>query len=161
MDNVNELKALLRKGITTSELIEATGDKKAVIKAFDLGAKIECFKKDAEGIERGFLKLYTCIKCNEPFTNENVHSSEGLAETKISQICEDCFDDIFIGEMFSGGSMPCDICGDTICQCQNDKVKFVSMSKEDFYSISPDKLTSDPRDFDDQDDYLQPEPPAF
>ena len=35
-----------------------------------------------------------CKCCNKPFSNQNVYSAEGWAETKISGLCEKCFDSI-------------------------------------------------------------------
>lgn len=34
-----------------------------------------------------------CIACKNPFTDENVYSSAGWRETRISGMCEKCFDD--------------------------------------------------------------------
>ena len=99
MDNLKEIKDLLRDGITTAALIRLTGDKKAVLKAFELGAKINGWKTE-DGIDRGFLKLETCVKCYEPFTDNNVRTAEGWSETKISKMCEDCFDDLFIERLY-------------------------------------------------------------
>lgn len=36
-----------------------------------------------------------CISCGEPFSNKNVFTREGLAEIKISGMCEVCFDELF------------------------------------------------------------------
>lgn len=36
-----------------------------------------------------------CIDCGQPFTDANVHTDEGWRETKISGMCEDCFDALF------------------------------------------------------------------
>jgi hypothetical protein len=47
---------LLKKGITTIDLIEVTNDPLAVRKAFELGAKIHGFKEQ-HGIKRGVLKI--------------------------------------------------------------------------------------------------------
>jgi len=35
-----------------------------------------------------------CIRCKAPFSNANVHTPEGWAETRITRMCEDCFDAI-------------------------------------------------------------------
>ena len=35
-----------------------------------------------------------CVKCSKPFTEKNVHTMDGWRETQISQMCEDCFDEI-------------------------------------------------------------------
>jgi hypothetical protein len=39
-----------------------------------------------------------CICCGNAFTDKNVHTKAGWAETRISQTCEDCFDDLFAEE---------------------------------------------------------------
>lgn len=36
-----------------------------------------------------------CGSCRQPFTDANVHTAAGWAETKISGLCEDCFDAVF------------------------------------------------------------------
>lgn len=36
-----------------------------------------------------------CISCKQPFTDKNVHTEAGWRETKISNTCEDCFDEMF------------------------------------------------------------------
>jgi len=33
-----------------------------------------------------------CIKCKQPFTDANVFTAAGWRETKISGVCEKCFD---------------------------------------------------------------------
>lgn len=40
----------------------------------------------------------TCIVCDQPFTKDNVSTPEGWAETKISGMCENCFDELFEGD---------------------------------------------------------------
>ena len=35
-----------------------------------------------------------CINCQQLFTDKNVHSLDGWKEVAISQMCEDCFDEI-------------------------------------------------------------------
>lgn len=46
------------------------------------------------------LKLHepVCGVCKQPFTDQNVRTESGWAETQISQTCEDCFDAMFAGE---------------------------------------------------------------
>lgn len=39
-----------------------------------------------------------CRSCKEPFSDKNVHSAAGWAETRISGMCEDCFDAAFAEE---------------------------------------------------------------
>lgn len=36
-----------------------------------------------------------CCSCKQAFTSANVHTSAGWAETRISGMCEDCFDAMF------------------------------------------------------------------
>lgn len=36
-----------------------------------------------------------CVKCAEPFSDKNVFTEAGWRETKISQLCERCFDSAF------------------------------------------------------------------
>lgn len=36
-----------------------------------------------------------CIKCGEPFSDENTHTAAGWKETHITGMCEDCFDGLF------------------------------------------------------------------
>jgi hypothetical protein len=36
-----------------------------------------------------------CVECNQPFTEKNVFTQAGWAETKLSQTCEACFDRIW------------------------------------------------------------------
>lgn len=35
-----------------------------------------------------------CVRCTKPFTEKNVHTEAGWRETQLSQMCEDCFDEI-------------------------------------------------------------------
>lgn len=35
-----------------------------------------------------------CIQCGQPFTEDNVHSDAGWRETRLSNMCEDCFDEL-------------------------------------------------------------------
>ena len=34
-----------------------------------------------------------CINCQKPFTEENVFTDAGWRETRITQMCEKCFDE--------------------------------------------------------------------
>lgn len=36
-----------------------------------------------------------CVQCKQPFSDSNTHTEAGWKETKISRMCEDCFDKIF------------------------------------------------------------------
>lgn len=49
-------------------------------------------------MEKEVPKYCECIECKKPFTQKNVHSLEGWAETQISGMCEDCFDALFADE---------------------------------------------------------------
>ena len=44
------------------------------------------------------LTAGACISCGEPFSEKNVFSQAGWAETRISQTCERCFDALFEDE---------------------------------------------------------------
>lgn len=50
-------------------------------------------KMDADELKRR-IDAGLCIKCGKPFTDANVHTEAGWAETKISGLCEDCFDQV-------------------------------------------------------------------
>lgn len=39
-----------------------------------------------------------CIKCAEPFSDKNTHTAAGWKETRITGMCEDCFDKLFAKE---------------------------------------------------------------
>jgi hypothetical protein len=39
-----------------------------------------------------------CYHCKEPFSDQNVHSAAGWAETRISGMCENCWDELFADE---------------------------------------------------------------
>lgn len=36
-----------------------------------------------------------CVNCTEPFSDKNVFTPAGWKETKISQLCEKCWDEMF------------------------------------------------------------------
>ena len=36
-----------------------------------------------------------CVDCDQPFSLKNVHTDAGWKETRISGMCEDCFDGLF------------------------------------------------------------------
>lgn len=47
---------------------------------------------------RKIINYYTedhCVQCGEAFSNDNVFSQAGWKETKLSGLCERCFDDAF------------------------------------------------------------------
>lgn len=39
-----------------------------------------------------------CIECKQPFSDKNTFTVDGWAETKISRMCEKCFDELFAEE---------------------------------------------------------------
>jgi hypothetical protein len=36
-----------------------------------------------------------CVSCKQPISEQNTHTEAGWRETKISGLCEDCFDAAF------------------------------------------------------------------
>jgi len=46
----------------------------------------------------GSLRYHGCVSCCDPFDPDNTHSALGWAETQISGMCEDCFDNLFQDE---------------------------------------------------------------
>jgi hypothetical protein len=40
-----------------------------------------------------------CIRCRRPFSDENVFTDAGREETKITGLCERCFDEIALGDI--------------------------------------------------------------
>ena len=36
-----------------------------------------------------------CVRCNEPISGSNTHTTAGWKEASLSGLCEDCFDRIF------------------------------------------------------------------
>lgn len=36
-----------------------------------------------------------CYVCKDPFSDQNVHTAAGWAETRISGMCENCWDETF------------------------------------------------------------------
>ncbi len=43
----------------------------------------------------GKLRYRACQECGDDFTPRTVHTKQGWAETQISGICENCFDELF------------------------------------------------------------------
>jgi len=41
------------------------------------------------------LKKKACVQCAEPFSNKNVKTDAGWRETKLSGMCEICYDKLF------------------------------------------------------------------
>jgi hypothetical protein len=60
-----------------------------------------------------------CVECGQPFTSANVYTPEGWKETKISGMCEKCFDRAF---------------GEDGASCDCDKIKLSSDDKYPNYS---------------------------
>ena len=56
----------------------------------ELGAEI--------GLKMANLELDKCVSCDQPFTDSNVFTELGWKETKISGMCEVCFDGLFMKE---------------------------------------------------------------
>lgn len=44
------------------------------------------------------LNAGACVSCGQPFTDKNVFTNAGWRETRISQTCEKCFDELFEDE---------------------------------------------------------------
>jgi len=42
------------------------------------------------------VKNLKCVHCNQPFSDSNVFSYIGWKEVRISQMCEKCFDELFV-----------------------------------------------------------------
>lgn len=62
---------------------------------------MSAMKRVAESIRRevhAAISKQTCVDCHEPFTDKNVHTLMGWKETRLSGMCEDCFDKFFGGE---------------------------------------------------------------
>lgn len=62
----------------------------------------EQIKKFGEQLEYNMENFETnkCIDCGEEFSNNNVFTEAGWKETKISGLCEKCFDDLFYARQF-------------------------------------------------------------
>lgn len=58
------------------------------------GADLEAFKKQCKDALGPTLPGH-CVVCKEPFSDENVFTPAGWGETKISQTCEKCWDDMW------------------------------------------------------------------
>ena len=52
------------------------------------------------------LRFTTCFDCKQPFTEANVRTALGWAETQISGSCEACFDKLFAEESDVQGEEP-------------------------------------------------------
>lgn len=40
-------------------------------------------------------EISSCNECFQPFSEANVHTQDGWKETRLSGMCEDCFDGLF------------------------------------------------------------------
>lgn len=56
---------------------------------------LDDFKEQLEMAAFGATKPGTCVKCKEAFSDKNVHTQAGWRETKISKMCENCWDNLF------------------------------------------------------------------
>jgi hypothetical protein len=59
---------------------------------------LEQFKKDMARLAFGAAPADVpgcCIQCREPFSDKNVFTDAGRRETKISGLCEKCWDELF------------------------------------------------------------------
>lgn len=61
------------------------------------GADLEQFKAGLEAQLYGQTPAGCCVRCKQPFSSNNVFSAAGWGETKISKLCEVCWD-IVMGE---------------------------------------------------------------
>lgn len=41
---------------------------------------------------------HNCVRCSDAFTNANVYTAAGWRETKLSGLCERCWDEVFAEE---------------------------------------------------------------
>lgn len=46
----------------------------------------------AAGFDRSMMKEGKCVQCKEPFSDSNFFTHLGWKETKISGLCEKCWD---------------------------------------------------------------------
>lgn len=56
------------------------------------GASLEEFKRSLEKQLYGDTPPACCVSCKEPFSDKNVRTALGWKETKISKLCENCWD---------------------------------------------------------------------
>ena len=56
---------------------------------------LEEFKKELADSLFGPTPAECCVKCKQPFSDKNVRTTAGWRETKISKMCETCWDDLF------------------------------------------------------------------
>lgn len=61
------------------------------------GAELAQFKKDLEKSIYGDTPPACCVSCKQPFSDKNVYTELGWKETKISKLCEKCWDGMFAG----------------------------------------------------------------
>lgn len=54
------------------------------------GAELEQLKADL----KASVPPGHCVSCQQPFTCENVRTPAGWAETKLSRLCENCWDEM-------------------------------------------------------------------
>lgn len=54
--------------------------------------------RNSIGLNVDNMKQRKCVLCGEEFSDKNTHTDAGWKETKISGMCEDCFDDVLSEE---------------------------------------------------------------
>lgn len=56
------------------------------------GQELQAFKQQLEKQLYGTTEQGCCVSCKEPFSDKNVRTELGWKETKISKLCENCWD---------------------------------------------------------------------
>ena len=82
----------------------------------------------------GPLKPGCCVKCKQPFTNINVHTEAGWRETKISSLCEDCFNEV-ISTPDDSASVYCDMCNEPLNEDEVDPIALCDKCLERWLSL--------------------------
>jgi len=59
------------------------------------GQALKNFKKNLEHSLFGNTESGHCVSCKEVFSDKNVFTDLGWKETKISKLCEKCWDKLF------------------------------------------------------------------
>lgn len=59
------------------------------------GLELESLKRRLEKSIYGDTPPACCVSCKQPFTDKNVFTPLGWKETKISKLCEACWDNMF------------------------------------------------------------------
>lgn len=58
---------------------------------------LDNFKKALSESIYGKTPEDCCVRCKQPFSDSNTRTQAGWRETKITKLCEDCWDGIFAG----------------------------------------------------------------